>query len=234
LGLLSHAWKEAQQISRKTATEHTIFSILENKRNPIVAHDRLHKVLNKYAPSQFKNNHRHILEVGYPRKFWSEIQTATKDYSFEPQIFHALVREESSFNPEIVSWAGAKGLSQLMPRTAKQVAGWLDMKLKKDEIFDPEKNLTIGGRFLEHLHDYFGGNSFMAVGAYNAGAGNMNKWYRKFCPCPTDHLVEQVHIRETRGYIKRVLGTYQLYSTLYNQKRYFPDWTKYQKEAKPK
>jgi len=234
LGLLSEAWAEAKRIQKDTATAHTIISILEDKINPIVAHDRLHKILNKYAPGQFTANHRHILEVGYPRTYWAEVKTASKDYAFDPQIFHALVREESSFNPNIVSWAGAKGLSQLMPRTAKQVAGWLDISLKSGDTFDPEINLAIGSRFFSHLHDYYKGNSFMAVGAYNAGAGNMNKWYKKFCPCPTDHLVEQVHIRETRGYIKRVLGTYQLYSTLYNETQYFPDWTRYQTEAKPK
>ena len=121
-----------------------------------------------------------------------------------------------------------------MPATAKQVAGWMDISLKKDDIFDPKTNLKIGARYLNHLHKYFDDNSFMAVGSYNAGAGNMNKWYTKFGPTPVDHLIEQIPIRETRGYIKRVLGTYQLYETLQNKKLSFPNWSRFNKSAQPK
>ena len=161
------------------------------------------------------------------------MQSVTKDYQFDPRIFHSLVREESSFNPEIVSWAGAKGLSQLMPATAKQVAGWMSISLKKNAIFDAQTNLKIGSRYLDHLHEYFHNNSFMAVGSYNAGAGNMNKWYAKYGPTPVDHLIEQIPIRETRGYIKRVLGTFQLYSTRNKQDLAFPDWSQFNSQAQP-
>ena len=233
MGLLSLAQKEAQSLPRKTATEHAIYAILESKLNPIIGHDRLHKTLNRFAPSQFIANHIKILKFGYPQKYWSKIKGLSGDYRYNPRIFHALIREESSFNPEIVSWAGAKGLSQLMPRTAKQVAGWLKITLKKDQIFDPKTNLKIGSYYLNHLHEYFKDNSFMAVGSYNAGAGNLNKWHKKFGPCPIDHLIEQVPIRETRGYIKRVLGTYQLYSTIEKQELVFPNWTQFNQKAQP-
>ena len=233
LGLLSLALREAEQLPRKTATDHALFSILESKRDPILGHDRFHKILNRFAPSQFQENHLKILDSGYPQKYWSTVQAVTTSYRYNPRIFHSLVREESSFNPKIVSWAGAKGLSQLMPATAKQVAGWLKVSLKNDAIFDAKTNLTIGSRYLNHLHEYFDDNSFMAVGSYNAGAGNMNKWYKRFGPTPIDHLVEQIPIRETRGYIKRVLGTFQLYSTRNAQTLSYPDWSRFNKQAQP-
>lgn len=233
LGILSLALQEAQQLPRTTATDHAIFSILESKLDPILGHDRFHKTLNRFAPSQFAHNHLKILNTGYPQKYWSTIKEVTNGYRFDPRIFHSLVREESSFNPKIVSWAGAKGLSQLMPATAKQVAGWMNLSLKNNAIFDAKTNLSIGSRYLNHLHEYFHDNSFMAVGSYNAGAGNMNKWHKRFGPTPVDHLVEQIPIRETRGYIKRVLGTFQLYSTTSTQNLSYPDWSRFNEQAQP-
>lgn len=233
LGLITLAIQESKNLPHKTASDFALLAILESKIDPIVAHDKFHKILNRFAPSQFENNHLNILDVGYPQKYWSTVQTVAQDYRFEPRIFHALVREESSFNPEIVSWAGAKGLSQLMPATAKQVAGWMDISLKKNAIFDPTTNLKIGSHYLNHLHEYFHDNSFMAVGSYNAGAGNMNKWYAKYGPTPVDHLIEQIPIRETRGYIKRVLGTFQLYSTRGQQGLVFPNWSQFNTQAQP-
>ena len=73
----------------------------------------------------------------------------------------------------------------------------------------------------------------MAVGSYNAGAGNINKWYAKYGPSPVDHLIEQIPFRETRGYIKRVLGTFQLYSTIGEQTLVFPDWSEFHTQAQP-
>ena len=233
LGLIALAIQESKKLPQKTASDFALLAILESKLDPVIAHDKFHKILNRFAPSQFVNNHLNILDVGYPQKYWTTVQTVAKDYRFNPRIFHALVREESSFNPKIVSWAGAKGLSQLMPATAKQVAGWMDISLKRDSIFDATTNLKIGSRYLDHLHKYFHNNSFMAVGSYNAGAGNMNKWYTKYGPTPIDHLVEQIPIRETRGYIKRVLGTFQLYSTISEQKLVFPDWSQFNAKAQP-
>ena len=74
----------------------------------------------------------------------------------------------------------------------------------------------------------------MAIGAYNAGEGNMKKWNTQFSPTPTDHLIEQVPFRETRGYIKRVIGTYQLYSVLEKKDLTFPNWTSYNHNTQPK
>ena len=229
---MEHPLVNEQIMLRVTSITSPVIKV-KSKIDPIIAHDRFHKILNRFAPSQFVANHLNILDVGYPQTYWTTVQTVTKEYRFNPRIFHALVREESSFNPKIVSWAGAKGLSQLMPATAKQVAGWMNISLKKNAIFDAKTNLKIGSRYLNHLHEYFHDNSFMAVGSYNAGSGNMNKWYAKFGPTPVDHLIEQIPIRETRGYIKRVLGTFQLYSTRNEQNLSYPDWSRFNSRAQP-
>ena len=75
-------------------------------------------------------------------------------------------------------------------------------------------------------------NSFLAVAAYNAGPGNVRKWLNANGPLPTDAWVETITIRETRGYVKRVLGTYQLYRYFYDAEQDpFPDYTSYNHSA---
>ncbi|MGC6509012.1 MAG: transglycosylase SLT domain-containing protein [Myxococcota bacterium] len=234
IGLVQDALNELRKLPSdlKSPTVAAIDAHLESQFQPIIAHDRLHRYLKSYVIAEIPDNRGLILKTAYPNTYWEETQVAADGYSYDGRIFHALIREESSFNKDIVSWAGAKGLSQLMPATAKRVAGWLSMSINSKTIFDPLTNLKIGARYLEYLHGFFNGNSFMAVGAYNAGEGNMQKWYKAFDNPPTDELIESVPIRETRGYIKRVLGTYQNYSAQHGTNSLFPDWSKYNHQAK--
>ena len=147
------------------------------------------------------------------------------------------MREESSFNPEIKSWAGAKGLSQLMPATARRVGKWLDIKVTSKNIWEPKINLQIGARYLQYLVKYFNGNWFLAVAAYNAGEGNVGKWLRLRGNLPTDAFIESIPFRETRHYVKRVLGTYQAMHLRYdyptNSTSTFVDLSAYNHQAKP-
>ena len=141
---------------------------------------------------------------------------ATEAYSWDARIFHALVREESNFNPKIVSWAGARGLSQLMPRTAQRVAAWLNLTYSKARLFEPAYNLAIGSRYFHFLMERYNNNPFLAMAGYNAGEGNVGKWRRRFGDRPTDEWVELIPIRQTRHYVKRVSGTWQTYHLLYD------------------
>ena len=180
----------------------------------------------KYPPSTLGPDRDRILEVAYPDRYWSLIQEVSAEYDYDPRIFHALVREESGFNKDIRSWAGAKGLSQLMPATAKQVAGWLGRSVSSATIKDPELNLAIGSRYLHYLFDYFDNNAFLAVAGYNAGEGNVGKWVKRFGHIPSDEFVEHIPFRETRHYVKRVLGTYRTYSVVNGPAEHGADWSR--------
>jgi soluble lytic murein transglycosylase len=157
--------------------------------------------------------------------YWDLVQKVTKNYSFDPRIFHALVREESSFNRHIKSWAGARGLSQLMPATARQVAGWLKISVNNAKLADPETNLMIGSRYLSYLFGLFDDNPYLSVASYNAGQGNVLKWITRFGNIPTDEFIERIPFRETRHYVKRVLWTYQMYRVIYSPDTTFPDFS---------
>ena len=206
----------------------------------VTGHDLLHKYIQHHPPHTWESNHHPIWYQTFPNHYWDLLSAHQTnhptDYPYDVRIFHSLVREESSFNKDIVSWAGAKGLSQLMPATAKRVGEWVNITVTNDVIFDPSSNLRIGSKYLGYLHGYFSNNPFLAVAAYNAGEGNVGKWLKSKGNLPTDMFVESIPFRETRHYVKRVLGTYQTYHMLYDQKtdtKVYPDFSAFNHIAKP-
>jgi soluble lytic murein transglycosylase len=228
LGLVSEAMAELESMDEEQLlpSEVALMNEILERKDELLAHDRLHHYLLEHPAETLGGDRDRILRQAYPNMYWDLVQKAAQGFGYDPRIFHALVREESSFNKDIVSHAGARGLSQLMPATARTVAGWMGMSVSSQGMFDPFTNLRIGSRYLDYLRQYFKGNMYLAVGAYNAGEGNVGNWLKERRERPTDEFIEAVPLRETRHYIKRVLGTYQLYSVLYGDGPLYPDWSK--------
>jgi len=149
----------------------------------------------------------------YPRWFRREITGAAGDHGIPLHIFFALVREESAFQPDIISHAGAVGLSQLMPETAAYTAGL--MGLPSFTIEDPGDNTLIGSRYLAKLRSDLPTYAH-SLAAYNAGPGRTAGWIRWFGTLPPDLFVEAIPITETRRYVKRVLVSSVYYGYLYD------------------
>ncbi len=136
-------------------------------------------------------------------------------FKVDRALVYALIRQESRFNPKAKSWAGARGLMQLMPGTARFVAQTTGMPLKdRGKLFLPETNLELGQRYLEILLDEktIEGDLFRLAAAWNGGPGNVRKWHRN-----TKHLddslffIESIPSRETRDFIERVLTNFWIY-----------------------
>jgi soluble lytic murein transglycosylase-like protein len=130
-------------------------------------------------------------------------------------LLYAVMRQESAFNSSAHSAAGARGLMQMMPRTASEVAR--DRSLhgrQRDQLYDPELNISLGQRYLRQMLDLdqVQGNLFYALVAYNAGPGNMARWLRSV-DYRNDPLlyIETVPAQETRVYIERVIANYWAY-----------------------
>ncbi len=161
---------------------------------------------------------RPVWEIAYPNAYRELIEKHTKDAGVEPDLLQALMREESALDPKALSWAGALGLTQLMPYTAKAVAQQLKIKrFKVESLLEPEMNIRLGAHHLGELVKKFDGNTPYAVGSYNAGAGAINRWRSERKGMALDAWVEEVPIAETRGYIKRVLRSYNTYQLLYGR-----------------
>jgi len=152
------------------------------------------------------------LQLYYPRGYAEIVEPLAQDAGLADHIVYGMVREESYFDPRIVSSAGAVGLSQLMPSTAASIAQRL--KIVDPDLRDPATNLAIGVRHLEGLVGTTGSVT-KALVAYNAGLSRLRQWDRANPGLPADLFVESAAIAETRDYLKKILVSSVMYAFLY-------------------
>ncbi|MDR1929260.1 MAG: lytic transglycosylase domain-containing protein [Treponema sp.] len=161
------------------------------------------------------------LELYYPRAFTELIETNARNNEVRVPVFFGLVRTESGFTPDIASHAGAVGLAQLMPATAKEVAASIKRRGGPDfaadgtiDLANPEINVYLGAAYLKELSDSMG-SSMLALLAYNGGPGRIRRLRRQAPSLPEDMFLETIDITETRNYGKRVLAAAAAYGYLY-------------------
>jgi soluble lytic murein transglycosylase len=134
---------------------------------------------------------------------------------------HAISRQESQFAENAVSHAGARGLMQLMPGTAREQAGKMGISyMSADLIGSVDTNIRLGDGYFARMMDYYRGSYPLAVAAYNAGPGNVNKWLRANGDPRTGAIgwidwIERIPIFETKNYVQRVLENAVVYEHLY-------------------
>ncbi len=156
-------------------------------------------------------NSRFYDNIAYPVPSW----LPDGGWKVSRALVLALIRQESGFNAQAKSGAGAKGLMQLMPNTAYHVTK--DRKLKRDSsvLFDADYNMEIGQQYLSYLmgKPFVQGNLFYLAVAYNAGPGNLFKW-QKSAKYNNDPLlfIEVLPARETRLYVERVMANFWAYN----------------------
>jgi soluble lytic murein transglycosylase len=159
-----------------------------------------------------------LWRIAYPPAYQDEVRRSAEDAGVPGHLLHALVREESALDPAAVSPAGAVGLTQLMPSTARAVARQLRLgSPARADLTDPSVNLRIGARYLSDLLRRYDGSAALALAAYNAGMGAVGRWLGERGDLDLDEFVEEIPYQETRGYVKRVLRSYAAYHLLYGQ-----------------
>ena len=136
-------------------------------------------------------------------------------------MVHAIARQESQFDRQARSHAGASGLMQLMPGTAREVAGRANLSYSPSALTsDPAYNIRLGSSYFQRMLDYYGGSYPLAVAAYNAGPGNVNKWLAsngdpRMGGVDIVKWVEDIPFYETKNYVQRVLEYAVMYDALY-------------------
>ena len=150
----------------------------------------------------------------FPFPYKQAIINNSQQQKINPLLVISVMRKESSFAPEIESWAGAVGLMQILPNTAKWVAQQTD--IPDYALIKPEDNINIGTWYLAHNHQRHDHNSLLAIASYNAGTGNVSQWVKKYSLKDPDLFVEQIPFPETKDYVEGVFSNYWNYLRLYN------------------
>lgn len=151
----------------------------------------------------------------YPTLYYEQIVSEAEETELDPLLVLAIAKVESGFNPDAVSPVGAVGIMQLMPDTARWLAGRLGEAYLADELADVEYNIHLGTRYLRFLLDYWGGDINRAVASYNAGQTKVAEWLNSGVWDGTLAAADNIPYQETRDYLKRVLAVYQQYQELY-------------------
>jgi soluble lytic murein transglycosylase len=154
-------------------------------------------------------------EAAYPKPFGAIVAAESKRQQIPEALALAIMREESAFDPRVVSHAAAVGLMQLIVPTAKNVAKPLNLPWDAEALKRPAVNIALGCRFLSILRGKFPDNPAMAIPSYNAGAGAPRRWIAARPTQDFDVWVERIPYEETRLYTKRVLTSMAAYEFLY-------------------
>lgn len=146
----------------------------------------------------------------YPVSPWEP----SNGFKVDPALVHAIMRQESRFNPHAENPSGATGLMQLMPATAKYISGKDYSGVARHQLKNPQANLDLGQKYLRHLirNNLVRGDIIKLLVSYNAGPGNLQKWQRQMGK-DIDPLmfIEMIPIKETRDYVEHVLSNYWIY-----------------------
>lgn len=159
------------------------------------------------------------LDLRFPVAYHNSYQAAQHDTGLDAAYLYAITRQESAFMEDVVSPVGARGLMQLMPGTASDVARNLGTSVSRTDLFEPTINIRLGSEYLAQMVESFDGNRIIATAAYNAGPNRVRQWLRsQEKTLPADVWIETIPYLETRQYVQNVL----VYAVIYGNRTEAP------------
>ncbi len=168
---------------------------------------------NKGIHAMIRGNYWDDLDIRFPLAYRETVEKISTKTAVEDILIYAIARQESAFSEQARSSAGAMGLMQLMPGTARQTARKTGIQHRDSYLFDPEYNINLGSRYLNELLGQFNGNRILAAAAYNAGPHRVEKWIKRApLELPFDVWIETIPFKETRGYVQNVLAFSVIYA----------------------
>lgn len=170
-----------------------------------------HRLYDRAINTADRTRERHDFGLRYPTPYRTEVEDAAKENGLDAAFVYGLMRQESRFVADIVSGAGAVGLMQLMPPTARWVAHKTGRtSVRAPQLEDPELNIQLGAYYLRYVLDKLDGLQALGAAAYNAGPGRAQAW-RGSVPLEGAIYVETIPFNETRDYAKKVLANAMFY-----------------------
>jgi len=157
--------------------------------------------------------------LAFPLPYRKQLEDFCRPLSLDPFLVAALIRQESEFNPKAVSRANARGLTQVMPATGRQLSRKLGIRgYRTSMLFSPDTNLKIGTYYLKALSDQLEGKWEAALASYNAGKSRVVTWLGSASYHEPAEFVESIPFNETRNYVESVLRNAEVYRRLYGTK----------------
>lgn len=154
----------------------------------------------------------HQLNLRFPLAYRDEVKQQSKHYQIPEALIYAIIRQESAFREDVVSFAGAHGLMQIMPTTATWIAKLHHINYThKKQLFIFSKNIHLGAAYLHHLSKHYNQQFLLVVAAYNAGPTQVRAWLKAYPLQEADIWIENIPFSETRNYIKSVMSYYAVY-----------------------
>lgn len=201
IGLKDDAANELMNLSKKAASSDELFSISCRLKNL----DKYKSAISLASRIPHNEESREIL---YPLAYADEVAEASKENNIDPLLILSVMREESRFDPNARSIAGAIGLLQLMPETAFRLIKKIPSRLKNaDELYSPVTNIMIGSYYLKSLLQEFESLP-LAIASYNAGESAVREWIKKGGYSSVDEFIEDIPYDETKNYVKKVITSY--------------------------
>lgn len=151
----------------------------------------------------------------YPLQFRESLFREAQANRLDPYLVASVVRIESHYRADATSTQGARGLMQIMPDTGQWAADQMEIPFAPDMLYDPDYNLRVGCWYLAHLQEQFGGDTVLALAAYNGGRGNVTKWLNERQWTGEHQTLEQIPFPETRLYVSKVLRDVGRYRFIY-------------------
>jgi len=151
----------------------------------------------------------------YPLKDYGVIRQDAANYGLEPAFVCAVIHTESKFRENAVSAKGASGLMQITRPTADWIAEQIGLNnYSYDDIFDPTLNVRLGCWYLSWLLERYGGDENLALAAYNAGIGNVDKWLQSPAYSSDGNSLDIIPFQETRDFVRRVEASEKVYGVM--------------------
>lgn len=191
--------------------------IIQNSQNYLATFRYLYEVLDRKEVIF----NRELLEILYPQPYLDLLQKNVKKEVLDPIILLSLIRQESVFNPEAKSRVGARGLMQLMPKTAMRYKRSVNDK----QLVNPVINIDIGTKYFNTLMKRYNGNLVYVLAAYNAGEARVERWKNQYFDSNDTILknIESIPFLETRNYVKLIFRNIFFYKLLLERKDQIAD-----------
>ena len=152
----------------------------------------------------------------FPRPYWDALRRYSEENGLDPYLVASLIRQESEFNPGVVSHANAYGLMQLLPKTGKATAKEVGLhNYKTESLLDPTTNIQLGTKYFREMVDHFGGQIEYALAAYNAGDSRVEDWRSQGKYRDIEEFVESIPFTETREYVQAIVRNAEVYKRVY-------------------